>query len=341
VLQRAAQARTADGRPLVRRVTYQPSRQSRFHAGHRGLSDDEAAVLARLVRRDLDLADPGYAALALPRRQALLDVLIDYLQFVTDPQARDAGQVTPLYRAALAERYRLPPGGALAPAATPPAPHGGRRPGWLQAGAVFGGGAAQGLLRVRPAYYDPLDAVAGHVRDGGMAMGDLQLRVRASGLRLDHLHLISIDSVGPAHSGLPGDRGEAWSLRAGVEPVKPASDDARVVRVQGSVGRGRRLSDSLFVAGHAGVALQENRHGLGHATLRLSADLHWQPADAWALRAGLSAHRPTGGAPRAYAASRLELRRVLADHLDLRLLHEHSTGPQGGTALSVGLGTYW
>lgn len=59
------------------------------------------------------------------------------------------------------------------------------------------------------------------------------------------------------------------------------------------------------------------------------------------MRVTLAAHRPIGGTPQAWGSSRMELRRALARDLDLRLLHERSTGPQGGSAAWLGVGAYW
>lgn len=345
LLQRANDQQRADGRPLVRKVRYEPSRQSRFHASHAQLTPAARTVFQALALRPSLSPREGFDALSLPERHAVLDALMDYHLFVTDPKDREAGRMPPMYGAALAERYRQAPGPRAAGAELPPAPHRSRAPGWLQLGAQGlshdGGRATHGLLRVRPAYYDPLDASAGHLPQAALAMGDLSLRVGRDGLRLQQLDLIAIDSVNPGVSGLPGDRGEAWRIKLGAEPVHPGCADCRVLRAQGDIGRGRRFEGGTYAAAFVGGALQEHHQGHGEGFVRALLRGLVRPSAEWGAMLEIEQRWPIGGPQKPYRIDRLALRWSPSPGWDARLQAERSTLAVPATRVQLGIGVYW
>jgi hypothetical protein len=343
VLRRAASELRSDGRPLVKAVSYQPSRQSRYYARHQALDGQEAAVFKQLALNEITLADPAFANLPGDGRQAVLDTVIDYQQFVADPKARSTGELGPLYQQALAERYRLPPGQRAGSAPTPPPPHEGRAPGWWQVGAWQSQGTASmpgAFLRVRAAYYDPLDSDQGHIPNATLTMGDAQVHVSRQGLRVDHADLMAVESVNPGLTGLPGDRGEAWKLRLGWEAMKPGCQDCLTLRGQGDVGVGRQLSRHWFMGLYVGAALQDARLDFGHAFYRASSTVQWR-SKALGLRAQAEQRWPVESVRRPYSVLRIEGRVALDRNLDLRLLQERSSGAMGGRVTTLGLGKYW
>lgn len=344
LLQRAAEQQRPDGRPLLRSVHYEPSRQSRFHASYTSLSPAAATVFHGLALQPALSPREGFDALPLTERHAVLDALIDYHQFVADPKDREVGRLHPMYGAALAERYRQPPGPRLAAARKPPPPQHSRAPGWLQLALQYSSATKQqqALLRLRPAYYDPLDAEAGHLPLAALAMGDVSLRLdRRQGLRLQQLDLIAIDSINPGVSGLPGDRGEAWRIKLGAEPLHPGCDSCRVLRVQGDIGRGRRLAEGLYGTAYLGGALQEHGRGHGEGFARGLLRGLWQPRPDAGLMLELEQRWPVGARQRPYRIERLQLRWAAGTDLDARLQLEHSNAEASATRLQVGLGFYW
>lgn len=337
LLQRLANA-SYRGRPLVAEIIRHPSRQTRFYEDYLSLSADEAGLLEEVVQGKEQVDGIRLRALTQGAQHAVLDGLIDYYQFVADPQERAAGRVTAGYAEALATRYRLTPGSRPAAAQSPAAPHAGRPPSWLQLGWVHGSEFGNALsLRIRPAYYDPLDAGSGHVPNATLAMGDLQLRTRAGSLRLQRFDLVAIESANPAVSGLPGDRGEAWKLRFGVESDRPGCSNCLVTRLQGDIGLGRRLGDDLFAAVYAGGAVHENRGGRGIAFARASADVIARPHARLAMRMGYEHRIPVDAPAPSHGIGYAELRLAVGARGDLRLRHDWGDA----TLTTAGIGVYW
>jgi len=337
VLQQLPAARYR-GQAIMGAARYQPSRQTRFYRSYRNLDGGERALLKALVAGDEALTGPAFEALPVEARHAVLDAGIDYFQFIADPDARARGVVDPRYARALATRYALPPGSRPLPQAVPPPPHEGRSPSWVQVGAM-GGNVSGGwaLLRLRPAYYDPLDSDSSHIPNATLAMGDVQLLFRAQEVRLRRLDLISIESAAPGVSGLPGDRGFAWKLKFGAEQARLACGDCLVPRLQGDMGVGRTLAEGVFLAGFVGGALQQDRHRQGAAFGRASVDLIVRPRSDLGLRVGVEQRFPVEALGASYRVARVEARYGLGKQADLRLRHE----ADGSGETSVGLGFYW
>lgn len=325
-----------EDQPLVSSVRYHPSRQSRLYARYQDLTPAEQRHLKQLVEQAPDVTQQSMAGQPLATRHRLLDTLLDYYQFVRDQEAGINDPSNLAHKNALAERYRLPPGGTSFLQPTPAAAHQGRKPGWLQLSAVHDEQHNKAFgLRVRPAYYDPLDADAGHVRNGALGMADLRLTARHGQLRLRQLDIINIETISPGLTGLPGDRSKAWNLKFGVEPARLDCDSCRAVRLQGDRGIGLPIGQSLMTAVYIGGAVQEQRFGEGHALARLSSRLIYTRGE-FSGRLNTAYHQPTNGAG-GYKVTSIEARKRLGTNTDLRLLFEHNRGNE----LSLGLGWYW
>lgn len=336
MIQRLAQARFAD-RPLLAEVRYHPSRQSRFYERYRSLEREDAHLLGALADGTEVISGSRFQGRPVTSRQAVLDGLIDYYQFVADPETRASGKRDPGYARALAARYRLPPGEPVVAQRLPEAPQLGRPPSWVQLGWMQGSASGEAMsLRIRPAYYDVLDGGSGHVPNGALVMGDVQLRVEEGRVRLQQLDLLAIESVNPALSGLPGDRGAAWKLRAGVEQARLGCRGCLVPRLQGDMGFGRQIRDGLFAAAYVGGAVQTNRFEQGPGFIRASANLIFKPSAGFAVRLGYEHRQPVGGAA-AYGLSQAELRLAFGARSDLRLAYANDEAH----LLTIGLGHYW
>lgn len=337
LLQRLA-ASSHDGNPLVGEVVRQPSRQTRFYEGYMALSPDEAEFLKAVVEGNERLDVPRFGQLPLDSKHAVIDGLIDYYQFVADPQERKAGRVNPVYAKALATRYQLPPGRRLQAPSRPEEPSAGRPPSWLQMGWLHGSELDTALLlRIRPAYYDALDTGSGHVPYAALSMGDVQLRVRQGSARIQRVDLVAVESVNPGVSGLPGDRGSAWKLRLGAEPLRPGCENCLVARVQGDMGIGRRLANGLFAGAYLGGAIQENRDGEGAAFVRTSADVIVKPHARFGIALGYEHRFPVDAARSPYDLGHVEIRFALGERGDFRIRRDWG-GPSLTTA---GVGIYW
>lgn len=337
LIQSVAAARL-DGRPLLAERVFHPSRQSRLYEKHSALKAGEKQLVTRVIDDEITPDGPAVRELPVERQQALIDTVLDFHQFRLERSKREAGKkMSPGYAGALAARLQLPVGSTESTLVPPAAPDEGRAPSWLQIGMVHDRMAGSSpTFRLRPAYYDTLDAGA-QVRNGALSMGDLQLRLDGSRLRIRQFDLLVINSMNPAITGLPGDRGFGWKVKVGAEQDRIACPDCLVSRLQGDVGVGRQLSRNLFAALHAGAAVQEKTGFNGSGFLRLSGSLLFRPSSAFGVRLSHEERRPVQAGLASYGVTLAEARLALgADH-DLRLLWENDRKQ----SLSLGLGYYW
>lgn len=323
--------------PLVEEITYHPSRQSRFYDKYQLLDETELALLYEQVESENAINGQRFDALPVERQHLLLDVLMDYYQFI-GASGDDNGGTNPAYTKILVKRYQLPPGEVSDAPHDKSPPHQGRAPSWLQIGWLQGDRLAnQPYLRVRPAYYDALDADAGHVANAGLAMGEIQIRIDEQKVKLHRLDLVAIESVNSAFSGLPGDRGQAWRLRFGAEPASPGCDDCLLARLQGDMGIGRSLTKKFFAATYLGGAVQERYHTQGNGFVRGVGTLIATPSDNLSGRLAYEHRIPLQHVHEREDIFDLELRVALGKKGDLRIRHERAEG----YLTTVGMGVYW
>ncbi len=325
-------------RPVLAKVTYYPSRQSRFYEKYRSLSADEHERLGALIDGKEKLEDAAFRDRPTPSRQALLDTLLDYYQFIGNPMDKAPREIKAEYAKYLAARYAMEPGERTVQTVQPESPHLGRPPGWVQ--TSWGHKAQSGnffSLRLRPAYYDALDADSGHVQNSSLTMAETQLNVRKDRAYISRFELVGVDSVNPALTGLAGDRGTAIKLHFSAEQARPACEDCLVARMQGDVGYGVQWSRELFAAVYLGGALQSDRAGQGHGFGRVTADFIFRPANRLAVKASYERRYAVHNGVPNYGLSTAEARWSIDSHTDFRLRFEHDRTSTAG----AGFGIYW
>lgn len=338
MLQRMGRLRI-DGRPLVREIHHYPSRASRFYAGYQALQPELRPVLNQ-VARDADALDvPAFRELPAEQRIDVVDTAIDYLQFAEDVESAES-DVAEHYRRLLATRFRLP--AAAADTRRAPdrknAPHQGRPPGYLRAGIALNDvQGLLGLVEVRPAYYEPLDAGPGHLPYSTLSMGGLTLALGAEDeVALRRLDLVRVDSIRPAVSGLPGDRGWSWTLHVGGRAQDLACNNCTQAFVDGAFGRALRAGP-LVVGGLLGGGLQTERRGADPVRFTVEAFTQTAETSRLGARAALRLHQELGSRARADVAAEGELRYAPAPGWDLRIGYAYQRAHEGRMAI----GYYW
>lgn len=328
-----------EGQPLVADTIYHPSRQSRLYEKYSSLSHEEQRLLSRISDKTAILESPELSALPTERKQAVIDTLIDYYQFNL---ARDSSEqnkkAAPEYFSALAARLKLPPGTPDVTAHQSGSPDRGRSPSWVQLGVTrTDAGHHSQFLRLRPAYYDALDAGSAQVKNGALSMGEVQLEHQQGRLSLRQLDLIAIDSVNPAVTGLPGDRGFGWKLKAGVEQDRLSCQHCLVGRLQGDIGLGRQLTPKWFASVYAGGAVQETSPDYGNAFARLSSTILFRPTSKFGIRMSHEWRKPVTSGKATQRIATIESRLALGTDYDLRLSWERDSSER----LMLGTGYYW
>lgn len=328
------------GEALVGSKIFHPSRQTRLYDRYVSLNAGQRNVVSGIIAKNLRFDGPEMQRLPLAEQQAVIDALLDYHQFRNLTSKQNGVQkMPPEYVEALSARLRLPPGETVPEAQEVSSPDTGNAPSWVQIGfAHRQDGRNTQTLRIRPAYYDSLDVRGAQAKNSGLSMGDLLLELDDQRMRMVHFDIIAIDSTNPAVTGLPGDRGVGWKLRAGLEQERLRCLNCLAVRVQGDYSLGSLIgSPKVFGAIHAGGTLQGHADFDGIGFARLGASVLVRPSAEFGVRLSHEVRRPfeSGFAP--YTLTSAEARFALAEDYDFRLKWERDTQYKA----MIGIGRYW
>ncbi|POP54698.1 Lnb N-terminal periplasmic domain-containing protein [Zhongshania marina] len=254
---------------LVQKVKYHPSRQSRFYSTYSKLST-KAKLFLKKSSANPDI--PGsftYSKLNADERRNLIDTTINYYQFL---KLKNHNTTLPTaYYDALAASLNEPPVTADKEPRVKLGPESGRKPSSIRISAVSSSNNFDGIgINIRPAYYDTLDADAGHRQNGRLGMLEINARLTKDRLILNSFDLFSIESNVETETNLPGDGGLSWKLRGGSERQNFTCDNCSVARVQGDIGKSYKINSYHFINGYIGGAIHENKNGQGHSFVRAS-----------------------------------------------------------------------
>ncbi|WP_027328264.1 DUF4105 domain-containing protein [Marinimicrobium agarilyticum] len=334
----AASESTYRGGSLISSVNYLPSRQSRLYARYRQLSGDERDAVDRVVSSELEALGDTLGQQSIGSRQRTLDTLMDYYQFrKTKADSEQLAQIEEWHRAVLLERYRLPPGMEALDQGSARAPHLGRAPSYFSLGVREDSvGSPRYHLRLRPAYYDALDAEGESVRFSTLVMGEVTASFGQGGARLEQLTIVEVENLSRNVTGLPGDQNYSWRLEVGAEQRDPRCDDCLGFKAQAAAGYTLPLgSERWMLSGFFGggyFAKTDTSEGWFvepsvqlnvRLTERISARAQWRER-----------HFYRGALERVKSA---EARFSLTTNTDVRLSYRHFKEGQLGLAF----GYYW
>ncbi len=329
-----------EGNALISSRIFHPSRRTRFYQRYQELGKSQRKILGEIVMQKGLLNSPQMQSLELHERGEVLDALLEYQQLTQERKDPLGSSLSPDYIATLSSRLSLPPDDVVKRFAHDGAgPETGKAPSWVQVGITYQPKTGLGqTLRIRPAYYDSLDVDSSHAKHGGLSMGDLMLEHRDQKVRILHLDVIAIDSMNPGITGLPGDKGIGWRLRAGWEQERVSCRNCLKARLQGDYGVGSRIgvSDVLGVI-YFGGALQARSEldGLGFG--RLGTSLQFRSSDRFGVRLSHEIRLPFETRFTSYSVTTAEVRYRLIDNVDLRMRWDRDSVSR----ISIAIGHYW
>jgi hypothetical protein len=311
---------TLHGQPLIRAVRYHPSRQTRLYNRFYALDAVERSAVRAVAGQPQRLTQVLAAAPDLETRQRILDTLLDYYQYVRVPEKLAGDANNDHYQRVLQARFSLPPGQTRVPDASQSAPHQGRDPSLIRLGVLHNAVRGDGLLlSLRPAYYDVLDSGNGQVKNSVLSMGEISVVQFGGKVELRQFNLINLESLNDSVTGLPGDNGRYWKLKAGVEADSLACSECRVARAEGAVGKAQRINRHLLMGLSAGAIVQEPYRGSGYLAVEATMFANLAFGEVYSGRFQMGQRRSLAGGSEQRDSYRLELRRRLAANLDLRL----------------------
>ena len=321
------------------RTLFYPSRQTRLYTRYSALDVKEQKVVHAAIDRNGQAIEEQTETLPINQRHTVIDTVLDYYQFAAHQSNPANTNTMPSgYITALALRLKLPPGGSSEILEPLGSPLNGRSPSWAQIGISQIRSGAQSLdLRIRPAYYDWLDAGIGQHAHGLLKMGDIALTISENRLRIRRLDLLAIESMDPAITNLPGDRGYLWKLRLGAEQERVSCDNCLAARIQGDVGIGRQFDTRTSAALFIGGAAQPTSTIDGAGFVRIGLNVRAKPSEDIGVRITHELRKPFFAPARSYSSTGVEARLRLDLNWDLRLSLDHDDKSR----ISLGLGHYW
>lgn len=334
VIQKMARG-TLQGQPLIRSVRYHPSRQTRLYKRFFALEADERAAVGTAAEQPERLQAVLDGASGLAARQRILDTLLDYYQYVRDPDEGVADSNNSHYQQVLQARFSLPPGATALPQSHQPAPHQGRNPSLLRLGVLHNSRRGNGLLlSLRPAYYDVLDSGNGHIKNSVLSMGEISAVHVDGQTELRAINLVNLESLNDSATGLPGDKGRYWKLKLGAEADNLACSRCLVVQAEGAIGTARRINRNLLLGLSVGGVAQENYQHSGHLAVKAAFFANMTLGSSYSGRLQLEQRQALDGAQRLRSGVTLELRKALDTNIDLRLQYRRDSAEE--TMLSLG-----
>jgi len=326
IIQRLATAQHK-GQPLLATIAYQPSQQTMLYTKFEQLSRVENLALQNAVKIEAsDSYGDLYESLNTESRVRLLDTLLNYYRVIA-PQGKH--QQHSGYLRALAKRYQLPTSIPQYDFSSDQNPHLGHSPSYAALGIKHDTRHGTGItLRLRPAYYDVLDAGYGHMPGSALSMLELNLAAYEHEQRIESLDFISIDNRPQRRTWLPHDTAPAWQLKAGV--TQDDADATLELNLLGGYGYSRRIA-GITTTALAQLGIQGDGLSEVYTGYQLSLQGAWRTDWRWSVDYRQQ-HWLDG--PRQETPLALQLRYSIARDADLRLRWDKQQ-------TQVSLGYYW
>lgn len=326
------------GKPLIRSVNFRPSRQSRFYKKFDLLKSSERSELRKVVENGSGNFFEVNKTLSMDSQIKVVDAALDYYQFAKSAKIMAKDKAGNLHRKALVKRFHLPSGssGSLKSSLNPP--HRGRKSSYVQVGVTYNESFGSGYsIRVRPAYYDVLDATSGQVQNSALTMGEVELFAQSGELHITHFDFLKIESVNTASTNLLGDTGEAWKIKFSVQQQDLSCTDCLTTRLEGDYGYALNLNPRVLVSAYVAGGVQGNRKGSGRAFIRASAFAHIKFTNSFNMRLGVQLPKQVDGSSGQTNRYVLEARQRLGVNTDMRFSYEENKSRQYG----VNVGYYF
>lgn len=217
---------TVNGRKLIEKFDYMPSRQTRMQTLYSQLSTTQKT----LFHTYLDSSEQQlFNEYSVTDQITTLNALYDYIVFVlTQISVDNTTEQThwqKMKKDVQIMRILLPPNTAV-PASfsiqtkvknQPKAiPHSGHNPSLTRVTAGQSHDANFMELTLRPAFYDLYSTGGGMLPNSALSMGQLSVRGFTNDIELSYLNFITIETYPTNRTGLPYDQNLAWKLNVGI-----------------------------------------------------------------------------------------------------------------------------
>lgn len=321
--------------PLIRSVDVRPSRQSRFYKKFNLLTRSERSELRKVVDNGKGIFFEVNNTLSTDSQVKVIDTALDYYQFAKSAEIMTKDEADNLHHKALVRRFQLPSDNGAAVKSSLNPPHIGRKSSYAQVGVTYNESfGSRYSIRIRPAYYDVLDAASGQVKNSALTMGEVGLFAQSGKVRINHFDFLKIESVNASSTNLLGDTADAWKIKFSTQQQDLSCVDCLITHLEGDYGYALNLNNSVLVSAYVGGGVQDNRKGSGHAFIRTSAFAHIKFTSSFNMRLGVQLPKQLDGSNGQKNRYVLEARQGLGINSDIRFSYEENKSRQ--YAVNVG-----
>lgn len=333
VVQNLSQA-AHNGKQIVKNVHYHPSRQSKLYKKFTQLSAKERQVL-RQIASSSSLESIEQSSLNNEETIRILDVLMNYYRAMNP---KTPPLEIPAYQAALNYRLALPIGRPKFDITEVNQPHLGQKSSYTHISwSAPSTGSSSTQLRLRPAYYEQIDAGFGHIKGSTLTMMDTTISTTESEVDIEKIDFLLIENLYGFSTKLPGDNKSAWTIRAGMEKKEAACE--KCLGFIGYAGKGyvKALFDDRLLLNTLAVAGAKAEHVTSDALFAgVSTGMTAYLSDTLRINAKVF-YKDYLNIDDSEESYEMTARYRLSENLDLRASHYKN---QSSTA-SIGFGFYW
>lgn len=327
-----------NGEALIRAIKFHPSRQTKLYVKYSSLSNVQRNFVHNIVLNIEGLESPSFMSLDTVSQKAILATLLDYFEYAKSID--ESGDVKrKIYRQkVLSKRFQLTPGEHSIEIKKNYPPHAGREASYIQIGLVSNQKQGEGFVfKLRPTYYDSLDADSGFPADSSLSMGALSLQSFSGEVRVREFNVVRIESVNSALTGLPGDDGSSWKFALGLVQQNLSCSYCLTARLEADYGWTVRPSQKLLMGAYIGGIVQDNREGSGNVLLKSTVFMNATLSEKTNARILIEIPKQVGGSKGVGNGIEFEVRYRLGLNSDMRFLYQK----QKTTEYSLGLGYYF
>lgn len=327
-----------DGKPVIKSVTYHPSRQSRFYALYSKLSPKQQAIFLEITENISLLNTQPLSELDTSSQSLIVDTLIHYYQYIRDPAelAKDKNNIK--YHKVLAKRFQLPPGSNKVEYTSNSSPHLGRKASRISLSVLNNEKLGTGqLFEFRPSYYDSLDTDYGHIPNAHLSMAHLSIAKFGDDIFLRNLDIVKIESLNQYSTGLKGDENNTWRLSLGLTQKNLSCNDCLVAFLRGDTGYSYNISEKLISGILAGGSLQSNNNKEGNVFVRLIWFANINFTTNIKLRLESEVRHYNGGHLNSRVLNTVHTRFRLSENMDFRLSYIDDDSQE----IRATTGLYW
>ncbi|MGK5092347.1 DUF4105 domain-containing protein [Deltaproteobacteria bacterium TL4] len=235
--------------PLVKSIRLIPSRQRRLQNKVAQLSNRQQALVTEIIQNIAKLQASEFLSLSPVAQAQILDVLIDYYQFLlTEEESTEIRNYKQQVLLLRSQRPVLENEESEAIPLKPPTEA--TAPTRFRLGAVSNpdfGSALQ--LGAWTSYHDLIGRTEGHLPNMQLVTADLLLRVTEDQINVEQFTFVDIQALNPNPTGLPGETGWSWGVHASLERQDLSCFPCREFKLLGGIGKAYSLksTDILFL----------------------------------------------------------------------------------------------